>query len=261
MAKPLELQIETRTETHPTTGEIVEVTEFRRGLLITEQRTFQDPMTAFMELASQSPRKCLEEACDNIRNFLEARSLPSDRQPRWVQFNDEDWKQMTAKKFERAHPGQRIRHARWISRLRDLTEPVSPERYAGDLLWILTDLLGRPGIEEHLWHITRFAHLNARFEMSSINHLAHLGAAGRNARASGPKARRSKAIRIAEIVAACTSELWTTRPELRGIASRTAEVIASDVNTRLQSEHLLARSKARLSAKTIGDYIRKNNGV
>lgn len=146
----------------------------------------------------------------------------------------------------------------WHSRLEALTEPLTKQRCVGDLLWALTELLKRPGIEPHLGHIVRCM---TAFRTSGIagapNFFAAAGMAARKGRAVGPTAKQEQAAQRREAIRPLVCEFWQSSPLYRDDATNTAAALADRINQLLHQKGLLPRAKKRLSVKTINDYIRK----
>jgi hypothetical protein len=200
------------------------------------------------------PRVSLERMCDQIRDRLEEEGLPTDRTPNWIRIPGEDWKQ--ADRDENVIE-LRASYALWTSRLKDLTEPLSIERAAGDLLWSLLQLLGRENIDEHLWHVAQLMQSYASFRMlGPINEAAQDGLVARKGRAAGPASKRQKALEIRDTIWAHTHTFWSENPSCKGDATNTAGRIAAIVNEELRIKGLLPAKKGHLSTKTIADHIR-----
>jgi hypothetical protein len=256
VAQPLPpLTCEEHFETDPDTGERIQVKRYRRGVMVRET-TKSDFLTWAKRLSEESPRQILEMQCEFLRDKLEAAGLPTDRHPAWVKVDDGDWYEETDTTIKPTWK-TKCRWARWQKRLEELTEPLSVERTMGELLCQTIQLLGRPGIDKDLWHAMQYAQKLSSFQISRVNYVAHLGMAGRQARAAGPQARRVRAAQVAEIIRTCASACWRRNSSLRHVANLTAEQIKDEVNSQLRSLSLLSRGKNGLSVKTIADYIRK----
>ena len=143
-------QIETVSET----GEEILVTTVRRGILGAESRTYNSVLALAAALCNEPPKKQLEKFCDALRDRLERWGLPSDRQPCWIKIGDGDW-QPCADDHHLSVDMTPVSSSTWHSRLEALTEPLTTQRAAGDLLWALTELLKQPGIEPYLGHISQ----------------------------------------------------------------------------------------------------------
>ena len=94
-----------------------------------------------------------------------------------------------------------------------MTEPLSHERLAGDLLFDVTELLRRPGIDEHLWYILKVMLAYSTFRVAiSTNEMATAGMRASRARAIGPRTRRDRAAATREIVWSTAQTYWSKRP-------------------------------------------------
>jgi hypothetical protein len=246
----------TRTETDPTTGSQIRVTEFRRGLLASETLEFDDPYAFFQSLSAprKTPRESLEEFTNSIRDNLEKRDLPTDRQPFWICSEHGKWRPLEK---EDSPLRDKLARSRWTSRLKELTAPLSKERAAGELLETLAELLRIPDIDKHLRLIGRAMDRYGDYRIAgSVNALAHQGVMARKGRAQGPVAKRERAGAIRAVVLDCAESFWRAYPALRGDVSNTAASVAELVNEKLRSADLVSAVRRGLSAKTIGDHIR-----
>lgn len=256
-SKQLRSEREEIVETDPDTGCKVRVTRIKCGILRTETRHYDTPdgmFAAMSELAKYSPRESLERHCDELRNYLKNRELPTDRQPWWVKA-EEGWREFTDAD-EKLRLTRRLSH--WTKRIEELTDPLSPERAAGKLLFCLNQVLGRKDIDEHLWDINQLLVAFAVYQIAGhANDLAHAGKLARAGRRKGPQARREKGDKIRKIATAHAFSYWEEHPAYRGNVSSTAEAIAEAVNEELRSKGLLQSGRRGISVKRIGDYIRE----
>jgi hypothetical protein len=256
---PLVLE-EDKLVTDEKTGSQTRVTRFRRGILVTETKQYSDVRAWAKDISSETPRQCLERQCELLRDRLDAAGFPSDRHPLWMKIEDGAWQEGHSPADQ--YIGKRnVAFANWYSMMKDLTEPISVEREAGELLWYSLQLLARPGIDEDLWHILQYAQRWSSFRMAgSVNYLANLGMTSRKARSFGPKARRATALEISETIFDLAKEFWENNAHLKKVASCTAEAIKDQVNDRLRSRSLLPAGKEGLSTGTIARYLRKKIG-
>ena len=241
------------TEKDPKSGADVKVTRYRRGALASESRSY----TSYGQWAHdwcEPTRVRLERMCEQLRSRLEEAGLPTDETPDWVRKRGGDWEPRSGPKdtSEPLHAYQL-----WTKRLEQLTEPLTIERAAGELLWDLTQLLDRKDIDDHLWHIEQLMRSYASVRMlGPINSAAADGMAARKARAAGPASRRERAQAVREVIGKHALYYWSVKRIFRNDASNTARSIASGVNVELRKSRLLSLSKKGLSAKTIADHIR-----
>ncbi|MEA2906616.1 MAG: hypothetical protein QOI12_4003 [Alphaproteobacteria bacterium] len=243
------------TDTDPKTGTRISVVHNIRGVLATETRHYESLALGLQDMSSSSDRQRLEELCENTRDQLEKLGLPSDRIPFWIQIDDGEWEPDLA--GARPQAQRNLRGSTWRKRLEQLTEPLSKERAAGDVLYALTALLKRPGIDEHLWHINRAMNAYRSFSLAgTINNLAAAGIAARKARAAGPAVKRKRANEIRRLIGVHAENYWSSHPILRNDASNTAAQIVMTVNADLITRGLLPPTTEGLKAKTIGDHIR-----
>ena len=241
------------TEADPESGAEVKVTRYRRGALASESRRYSSFGQWARDLCVPS-RVRLERMCEQLRCRLEEAGLPTDKTRDWIRKRDGDWEPRLAP-INTSEP--LFAYQLWTKRLEQLTEPLTDERAAGELLWDITQLLDRKGIDEHLWHIEQAMRSYASLRMlGPINSAAADGIAARKARAAGPASRRERAKTIREVIGKRTLQYWSIKPIFRNDASNTARAIASGVNLELRKSHLLPLSKKGLSAKTIADHIR-----
>jgi hypothetical protein len=253
------LQREERIEVDAETQTKIRVVSRRRGVLGIETRHYDSVFAFFREEAKQSPRAALEQFCDHLRDILEESGLPSDRTPSWVQVSNGAWEPLSTSERNRADHRHALaaRYQTWAKRLEEITDPLSKDRTAGDLLEALTHLIQRKGVDDHLWHISQVLIAHRRYCIAGrINTLAANGMAGQRARAAGPATRRERALEVRRVICERTSRYWVERPILKGDASNTAAAIADEVNIALRTKGLLPSKKLGLSPKTIGDHIR-----
>jgi hypothetical protein len=249
--------VDERTETVPETGENIRVTTARRGILGTESRTYNSFPAPADALCYKPSKEQLEKFCDSLRDELEVWGLPSDRQFSWIKIGDGDW-QPCADDHRLSANMAPVSWSIWYSRLKALTEPLTKQRSAGDLLWALTELLNRPGIEPNLWHVSQCLTAFRRFGIAGApNFFATAGIAARKGRAVGPTAKRQQAGGRREAIRPLVCKFWETSPIHRNDAANTAAALAVPINQVLRDQGLLPRAKKRLSVKTINDYIRE----
>jgi hypothetical protein len=262
-ASELPLEITERTEIDPESGTQVDVTCQRRGVLKRETKRFQNPFAALELLSSKTPRQELEQYCDFLRERLRDAGLPTDETKNWIQGPSGEWEIYDPSTACRTSRGRGLMSS-WQSRLRELTEPLSKQRLAGELLFALTQLLRRDGIDAHLWYISRLMDVYSIFQIAvTTNDVAAAGMRARKARASGPRTRRDTAVAKRAVVWQEAQEYWLERPIFRNDGANTAAAIADDVNRKLRSKNLLSKDQRDLKPKTIADYIRgciRDNG-
>ena len=241
------------TEADPESGAEVKVTRYRRGALAIESRRYSSFGQWARDLCVPS-RVRLERMCEQLRCRLEEAGLPTDKTPDWIRKRGGDWEARSAP-IDTSEP--LFAYQLWTKRLEQLTEPLTDERAAGELLWDVTQLLNRKGIDEHLWHVEQTMRSFASLRMlGPINSAAADGIAARKARAAGPASRRERAKAVRDVIGKRALHYWLVNPILRNEASNTARSIASGVNAELRKSRLLPLSKKGLSAKTIADHIR-----
>lgn len=250
------LKISTFTEVDSATGAKIKVTRTQRGILRSEQRTFDSrSMLAWARsMSSWCPKKHFEDFQEALRNQLEGWGIPSDRQYSWIKRPGEDWRpQIEGEKL--IIPSA---FANWYSRMKDLTEPLSQKRQVGEALWDLNQLLRREGIDEHLWHIAQVVSSLGTLRISgATNVVASSGMAARRGRSFGPAAKRVQAVKRRGVTRDFAARLRVKSPQYKGDASNTAAAIANDVNRELLERKLLPAGR-RMSAKTIADHLRRS---
>jgi hypothetical protein len=246
-----------RVETDPTTGSEIRVVSEKRGVLGWETRHYSSPQVALDEWSATVPvKEELEGFCEHLRDQLEKRGLPSDRTPSWIKMDNGEWKPDRPEGIDRE---SRMKHARarWSHRLKELTEPLSKNRAAGNLLDALVEVLKRPGIDEHLWHVVRLMNAYRVYCITgNINNLATMGFKARKGRSDGPLARHRSGKETRQVICDQAKQFWSAHPLYRNDATNTAEQIAATVNAELLARKLLSRGKTKLCDKTIGDHIR-----
>lgn len=254
---PPRLETENRVELASGTGEEVQISIVRRGILKTESKTYKSARTAFEAMASyDSPRKSFEKLCESLRCRLDRVGLPSDRQKIWVEVAEGQWEPYD----KELHPISILYGAHqqlWISRLYALTEPLSQERCVGDYLNALTRLLDKPSAEPLLWHVAECINAAIISKLAGpINLYATAGISARRCRAKGPKTNRNKAAQRKEITERLVLKLWAISPIYKGSALISATMIEGELNQELQAKKLHPRGRVTLARKTICDYIR-----
>ena len=248
------------TEIDPDTGGPVCKTRIERGVLAEETRRYDDMRAYFTMLSQPQPtaRQRLEEFADSLRDNLEKKNLPTDRNPLWMSVNGGPW---VPRAKDQPLPEGRVSQSHWDHRLKKPTDPLSKEREAGELLALIIELLAIDGIDPHLNLIGRLMNKAGSFRIAGrLNFLAHQAIAGQRARAKGPAAKRRRAEETCGIVMTHAAAHWSERPLLRGDISNTAACIAGVVNKELRSRNLLSPKSNGLSIKTIGDHIRRGTG-
>lgn len=229
----------------------------RRGILATETRTFEDFQAGFFAYAKQPKvRSVLEQHCEYLRDRLEESGLPSDRVRGWIRQLDGAWTPASADvTMGEIKPG--MRYSSWFKRVEEMTEPLTIERAAADLLWHLGLMLSSIKDDKQLWHVGQVLRAYRHYSLSgSINVFASHGKLVTKARADGPKARHKSAQARRRLVLKSARRYWKENPSYRGDASNTAACIRDAVNGELLLRRLLPAGKSGLSAKTISDYIR-----
>jgi hypothetical protein len=244
--------VTTETTEIASDGTPVRVTQFRRGVLMSETRKYSS-IRGWAKEVSEPPRAILERYCERLRDQLEESGLPSDRTPKWIRKPGGDWE--PHEKTDEP-PIPYAAHAVWTSRIDKLTEPLTNERAAANLLSDLNEVLELQGIDEHLWHIGQLMESYAAFRMvGPVNSAAAAGLAAEKARAAGPAKKQERAQQVRALIRERALSAWSRRPILRGDASNTAACILSEVNESLRAHGLLRPGKDGLSAKTIADHI------
>lgn len=250
-AKQIPLEESQRTEINPKTGKKRHVTSLRRGILKRETTSFDCVLEGFTEMARKTSRQELEEYADVLRAGLRKAGLPTDQEPGWIKRPGGEWER------DKPNPDtDRIAigtsYQRWTKRVSSLTEPLSDEGLAAELLSNLTQLLSRKGIDDHLWHICRLMNSYSFFRIAvATNSLATAGMRANECRARGPHVRRNRAKAIRRVIWDLAQQHWAKFPLFKNDAANTAEVIAAEVNLALQSE-----GHAGLKPKTVADHIR-----
>lgn len=238
-------------EIDPVTGGKVKVVRFRRGLLGEETRSYEMLHPGIFD--TKTDRENLEDFCNHLRDQLSAVKLPSDRIPKWINRTG-DWEPLTD---ELRHLPAPYKYQHWTKRIEDLTEPLTIERSAGELLFAATSMMQHPEVDSLLWHILQFAKAYAQFRvLVRYNTLAHQALCARRARKRGPEVRRKIRAERTNIICQHADRYWAASPMFRKHASNTAAVIVNEVNQELKEKQLLPKGKERLSVKTISDHIR-----
>jgi hypothetical protein len=248
------LRKKTWSEKDPATGGDVEVTQYKRGVFATEQRSYHGvAMISALKSLGISARDQMLAYADRLRASLERKGLPNDRTPSWMRSPGGEW---------RPHAdGEPLTEGaygfkRWTKMVEHLTEPLSVGRAEAELLAAIVDILDAPDIDKHLFKISKVMNAYAWFQKLALNSLAHQGVMARKARAQGPASKHDRATQTRRIVLTKAEHHWAEHPALRGDASNTAARITPEVNEELRSKALLPRGKAGLSSKTISDHIR-----
>ena len=134
---------------------------------------------------------------------------------------------------------------------------MSVEQTTGELLYQVSQLLARDGIDPHLQRIFALMKAYSDYRLAGkINTLVDQAITGEEARSLGPPARRQRACAVRQVIAEAAEAYWLDYPKLRNYASNTAACLADEVNQRLRSQRLLPANKTGLSTKTIADHIR-----
>jgi hypothetical protein len=232
--RPNELPLETTewTEKDEETGEDVQVTCLRRGVLKRETRCFASAYAGFTALADQkTTRRSLEDYCAFIRDQLSKAGLPSDATPSWFKGPSGEWEVYNPTVHKAQFRSGQAAWQLWTKRLEEMTEPLSRERLAGELLFDLTQLLRRPGVDEHLWHIVKVVLNYSTFRIAvATNKMATAGMRASKGRANGPRSRRDRAAAKRDIIWHAAQSYWCKRPIYRNDGSNTGLAIASAVN-------------------------------
>lgn len=247
-----------KLEIDPETGGQIETIRYQRGVRVLETRKY-DIISFMKAVSAETPRQRMQKMCEALRDSLEAKRLPTDHHPHWVKIDHGEWRE-NSEPIDKLVWNENCERSNWYSRLKALTEELSDERAAGDLLWSTLQMLKQPGIDPFLWHIQQYAQRVAGKQVAEVNHFAHMGLSRGEALSAGSKARRANGIEVAEVVRECANACWSLRPGLRNVASATAELIKDEVNTVLQDRSLLPPGKKGLSIGTIARYIRKEFG-
>lgn len=252
--RAVKLKTEKRLERDPKYGFEVEVTTHRRGLLKQIIRSF--PPNRVGSIDTTSTRQELENLCDMLRDRLDSVGLPSDRHPHWIRIGDGEWREVSEEEL-RQGPLSNTAGAFWISRLDDLTEPLSEERLAGKLLWALLNLLNLELSDDQLWHVNQTMHCYHLMWLSgAVNHFAMTGWNAAQGRQAGPAARREIANETRGVIRDYADQYQREHPQFTGQANATARGIHKNANKALRERNLLNDGRADLSVKTIADYIR-----
>jgi hypothetical protein len=245
------LEIEDFRETDPATKRIVRNVRYRRGALSLDRRLYE--MLERGVCSATQARELLEIYRDRLRHSLEKQGLPSDRTPAWFKTKG-NWEPLTENNRPAEFP---FSVCFWTQRVRELTQPLTAERYAAPLLDVVGNCLQTPDLDRHLPMILLLVELYSDYRISvGYNNLAYQGLVACRARQQGPKARQRRSAQSREIVQQHAERYWVTRPIYRGQLTHTAEVIADDVNEELRSKSLLPHGKQKLSTKSIADHIR-----
>jgi hypothetical protein len=243
------LEREERIEIDSEFGGQVSVTTLRRGILGESTKRYDPYNPAVVTAYNVPPREVVERICDDLRDELHSVGLPSDRTPDWMRSGKDD--SNAGVKIE-----QSSRQSPWIRRLRDMTEPLSRGRLAGELLLDLLILLERDGIDKHLRQISRVIDAYSSYELAGVNSLATAELEARKSRANGPRIKKARAEEVRRIIGEQAQQYWKLHPNYSGDASNTAPQIADSLNEILRTRKLIPLSKTGLSSKTISDHIR-----
>jgi hypothetical protein len=247
------LECEERVEIDSEFGVQVSVTILRRGILGQAIKRY-DPPSAAAVTRDISPREVFAQICDGLRDELHNFGLPSDRTPYWIRLGENDWRPISDRREKIEGFTER---SFWIFRVRELTEPLSRARLAGEFLFELLNLLRRDGIGNHLKNIGWLIQSYHPYMIAGwINSLATAELEARKSRANGPRIRKARAGEVRRIIGKHARQYWKLHPNYSGDASNTARQIADSVNKILRTRKLLPLSKRGLSSKTISDYIR-----
>jgi hypothetical protein len=198
-----------------------------------------------------SPKNQLLRLAIILRACLKHRGYPTDEEYVWISYDGKSWKPDEAP--EESDKGKSVELRSWYEQLAATTEPLSSPHIRGDLLHALDQILRRDLPPDLLQDIINAMTAYGRWCLNGeVNRLALRGRETEKSLAAGPKERGRRSAETLVLICKYAEEYWRLKAAMRGNKTITAEEIAADVNTELQS---LGRKILR--PKTIADYISK----
>jgi hypothetical protein len=246
---PLESQLNMFQDSQ---GNLVFSASIQRGFVSIELSEGVSPRGRL--LPSMSPKNQLLQLAFLLRACLQRDGYPTDLQYVWISYDGKSWKPDDERSDE-SERGESATLRSWYEQLISTTEPLSSPRLRGDLLNVLDQLLRRDLPPDLLQDIINVMQTYKRLCLAGeVNRLALRGRETEKSLAAGPKERGRRSAETLVLICKHAEEYWRRKAAMRGNKTITAEEIAADVNTEIQS---LGRKVLR--PKTIADYISKGN--